>query len=197
MFLSFQTYLSLLPSATQEYPSIVTYTPLSPLLPPLSVSNHVPPSFVSINLYDTRLHLSNVSGLDRIPVQKFLIKPVLCVYRWTNYNLTGLIKQQRQEKADRSMCYDPHLFHPSPSPPELISLHPHILISAYFLPQRVWRRNGRGWEDERHGGLATPVGLGSVPSARLPVLNSHVIRLTNLGKYHSAYLLLISDYEDS
>lgn len=95
------------------------------------------------------------------------------------------------------MCYDPHLFHPSPSPPELISLHPHILISAYFLPQRVRRRNGWGWEGMGGRETRRPVGLGSLPSARLPVLNAQVIKPTNLGKYHSAYLLLISDYEDS
>lgn len=38
---------------------------------------------------------------------------------------------------------------------------------------------------------------GSLPSARLPVWNTHVFKLTNLGKHHSAFLLLISDYEDS
>lgn len=38
---------------------------------------------------------------------------------------------------------------------------------------------------------------GSPPSARPPVLNAHAIELTNLGKYRSVYLLLISDYEDS
>lgn len=132
-----RTYLALLPRATQEYPSAVTYTPLPPL-PSLphhpSVSNHVLPSSVSINLYDTRLHLSNVSGLDRIPAQKFLIKPVLYVYRWANCNLTGLIKQHWREAAERSVCYDPHLFRRPLSPPLLISLHPHLAISPYFLP---------------------------------------------------------------
>lgn len=121
------------PSNTRIPLTCITHTTPAPLPPP-SVSNHLLPSCVSINLYDTRLHLSNVSGLDRIPVQKVLIKLVLYVYRWANYNLTGLIKQHWREKAVRSMCYDPHLFHLSLSPPQLISLHPYLFISAYFLP---------------------------------------------------------------
>lgn len=143
-------------------------TTLTPLPPPF-VSNHVPPSFVSINLYDTRLHLSNVSGLDRIPVQKFLIKPVLYVYRRVNYNLTGLIKQHWREKAKRSMCYDPYLFHLSLSPPQLISLHPHLFISPYFLPHRVWGR--KGGDGKRHRVLSA---VGPSLSAWLFVLNTHM-----------------------
>lgn len=44
------------------------------------------------------------------------------------------------------MCCDPYLFHLSLSPPQLISLHPHLFISPYFLPHRFWGRKGRGWE---------------------------------------------------
>jgi len=144
------------PEQHKNTPSAVTYTPLPGPPPPSlhpSVSNHVPPSSVSINLYDTRLHLSNVSGLDRSPVQKFLIQPVLYVYRWASYNLTGLIKQHGSEKAERSMCYDPHLFRLCLSPPQLISLHPHLAISPYFLPHRFW--GGKGGDGRKRRWFGT------------------------------------------
>lgn len=73
------------------------HIPLLAPLPPPTVSPCPSILFVSINLYDTRLHQPNVSGLYCIPFQKFLIKPVLCVYSWENYNLTGLIKEHLRE----------------------------------------------------------------------------------------------------
>lgn len=118
------------------------------LPPPLLqafVSIHVPPSSVSINLYDTQLHLTNVSGLDRIPVQKFLIKPVLYVYRWANYNLTGLIKHWR-EKGEME-----HVLWPLPLSPVSISISAYLPPSpppriSLFVPRSSQNSEGDGRE---------------------------------------------------
>lgn len=77
------------------------------------------------------------------------------------------------------MCSDPHLFHLSLSPPQLISLHPHLLISPYFLPQSF--RGGEGGD----GGRAAKVWHQLVSIHRCQhgysFECSHVIMLTYLG----------------
>ena len=200
MSLPFQTYLTLLPRATQEYPSIVTYAPLPPLLPPPSVSNHVLPSSVSINLYDTRLHLSNVSGLDRIPVQKFLIKLVLYVYRWANYNLTGLIKQHWREEAREE-----HVLWPSPLSPVSISTSAYLPPSpprhiCLFSTSQVLRLKGRGRGERASGGgcFGTSCSRSCIRRCRRDYLCKMLTcHYADISWYHSAYLLLVSDYWDS
>lgn len=78
-----------------------------------------------------------------------------------------------------------------------LSLSPSIPTSSYlpifYLTGFEEEREGMR---ERHRGLA-PVGQGlisAVVDTAICIKCSHVITLTSLGKYHSVYLLLISDY---